>query len=826
MPFRSQAQWQWAFANKKPWASEWAKETPRKFSDLPAYSKKATTTGNFSATAGQVIGGNQCRDAQGKFVNCDELQSPSNTRNSLGSMADYMQSTEVSRIIENERRKLLRKQIRQQLGLETTSSGGSSSRAISPAERKRQQREEQKRNEMEAHDQVGPGSALGAALSAFADPENPRNLPNVIAYQLEELGLVSPSRFGSYYITGEGRAYLGAARSGDLFAAQEAMMRARESFLGKQEQYAAQQQQMYEDAAAQQQAAAEQAYIESIEGTPFERRVRLAMKRREQMQQSQSGGGKKPAASSSSPTYGSGKVIAGSPKKSTTKSFEEDSSMKYNVPTSVLTNMIIGRDYANHYSVQHEVGDLVDKAINGESFSIHDMRRLKSYQARIDPGMGSREEPTPAWIRHQMVGGIYGYRWADQALSEFEHEMSRYKEKSDEDPRVPSLSASTEAIRGLDLQFYFKRGGNPSAIAIARKIANRKPLSDEDIREMHSYLERHTNDRKEGWANPADPSKEYINWQLYGGDAGLSWSSEALGVLNLKKEKLSDELSLKSESSINFSPPQGVRSAARRGLELRSKFGRGGTSVGIARARDLSNGKSLSPTTIRRMRSFFARHAVDKRPGWSDPSKPSNGYIAHLLWGGDAGRAWSAKVDRQLDARERKKEFAHPISKRMQRIQAMKSKNNKNHEILQAVQMRERTKSKNTPTNPSLWKQAVAEAKKKYNVYPSAYANGYAARWYKQRGGKWKTEKDLRSWFNEDWVDISRPKKGGGFEPCGRKTEGMSKEEYRKRYPKCVPAKRAAQMSKQERDSAIQRKRRSGLPKNGAPTLVSTIISP
>jgi len=47
MPFRSQAQWQWAFANKKPWASEWAKETPRKFSDLPAYSKKATTTGNF-----------------------------------------------------------------------------------------------------------------------------------------------------------------------------------------------------------------------------------------------------------------------------------------------------------------------------------------------------------------------------------------------------------------------------------------------------------------------------------------------------------------------------------------------------------------------------------------------------------------------------------------------------------------------------------------------------------------------------------------------------------------------------------------------------------
>lgn len=44
----------------------------------------------------------------------------------------------------------------------------------------------------------------------------------------------------------------------------------------------------------------------------------------------------------------------------------------------------------------------------------------------------------------------------------------------------------------------------------------------------------------------------------------------------------------------------------------------------------------------------------------------------------------------------------------------------------------------NVPTNPELWSRAKAAAKSKYDVYPSAYANGYAAKWYKEKGGGWK----------------------------------------------------------------------------------------
>ena len=61
--------------------------------------------------------------------------------------------------------------------------------------------------------------------------------------------------------------------------------------------------------------------------------------------------------------------------------------------------------------------------------------------------------------------------------------------------------------------------------------------------------------------------------------------------------------------------------------------------------------------------------------------------------------------------------------------------------------------------------------------------------------------KSLTEWFGEKWVDISRPKKGGGFEPCGRDDARTGK------YPKCVPAARAARMTPEEIASAVRRKR-------------------
>lgn len=93
-----------------------------------------------------------------------------------------------------------------------------------------------------------------------------------------------------------------------------------------------------------------------------------------------------------------------------------------------------------------------------------------------------------------------------------------------------------------------------------------------------------------------------------------------------------------------FRPTQKMAAAARRGLRLREKFGRGGTDVGVRRAHQLAEQRDLDAADVKAMHSFFARHAVDKDAEahrWNSNTDPSAGFIAWLLWGGDAGKGWA-----------------------------------------------------------------------------------------------------------------------------------------------------------------------------------------
>jgi HK97 family phage prohead protease len=104
---------------------------------------------------------------------------------------------------------------------------------------------------------------------------------------------------------------------------------------------------------------------------------------------------------------------------------------------------------------------------------------------------------------------------------------------------------------------------------------------------------------------------------------------------------------------IDFTPPAGVRSEAQKGLDWRSEYGRGGTAVGVARARDLSNGVNISPETAKRMKAFFDRHQTNiGTTGWSpgEDGFPSPARIAWALWGSDPGWAWSRKLVEQMNA--------------------------------------------------------------------------------------------------------------------------------------------------------------------------------
>jgi hypothetical protein len=96
----------------------------------------------------------------------------------------------------------------------------------------------------------------------------------------------------------------------------------------------------------------------------------------------------------------------------------------------------------------------------------------------------------------------------------------------------------------------------------------------------------------------------------------------------------------------SFKPPEAARKAAAHGLELRRKWGRGGTPVGVARARDLSGGKGLSRSTVARM-SSFARH-LDQPESKPADGGPSARAIAIKLWGARTGINWARLVMERL----------------------------------------------------------------------------------------------------------------------------------------------------------------------------------
>jgi phage-related protein (TIGR01555 family) len=92
-------------------------------------------------------------------------------------------------------------------------------------------------------------------------------------------------------------------------------------------------------------------------------------------------------------------------------------------------------------------------------------------------------------------------------------------------------------------------------------------------------------------------------------------------------------------------PPQAVRDNAARALKVRASkppSERGMTSVGLARARDLANGRAVSLETARRMVAYFERHEVDKDgETWDEQGK---GWQAWMGWGGDEGWRWAKRI--------------------------------------------------------------------------------------------------------------------------------------------------------------------------------------
>jgi hypothetical protein len=111
---------------------------------------------------------------------------------------------------------------------------------------------------------------------------------------------------------------------------------------------------------------------------------------------------------------------------------------------------------------------------------------------------------------------------------------------------------------------------------------------------------------------------------------------------------------------------------------------------------------------------------------------------------------------------------AHPEAKEI--IAKYQQQENEDEESdMEEMEVEEMANGGNVPTNPSLWSKAKAAAKSKYDVYPSAYANGFAAKWYKEKGGKWK--KAAMGGYVDEYAE------GGGIDNPGFKALPKSVQE-------------------------------------------------
>jgi len=96
--------------------------------------------------------------------------------------------------------------------------------------------------------------------------------------------------------------------------------------------------------------------------------------------------------------------------------------------------------------------------------------------------------------------------------------------------------------------------------------------------------------------------------------------------------------------------PAAVRDEAMRAIRMAHRFNYGAWNfIGLARAIQLATIPRIDARSVERMRGFFTRHAKDaEAAGFGNDERPSRGYLAHLVWGGDPAKEWVMGMEQRV----------------------------------------------------------------------------------------------------------------------------------------------------------------------------------
>ena len=264
----------------------------------------------------------------------------------------------------------------------------------------------------------------------------------------------------------------------------------------------------------------------------------------------------------------------------------------------------------------------------------------------------------------------------------------------------PTSGMQSAARRAIKLKEQGKAKGAGTMVGWTRagQLARGETLSLSTVKRMYSFFSRHEVDKKgKDFNNAENPSNGKIMWLAWGGDAGFSWSRKIVNrEKNMKKsiqmQETIEEIKSILEDVIN--PIDTV-------VEISDDV--------IEKSQNLSD-EEIS-------KSYESDNEEEDK--WDNMQK--------ACWSG-------YKQEGMKDKNGRMVPNCVPVEKSIISENLDKAKE-KYEDVIKP--------RKGEPSDKELYARIVAAAKKKFDVYPSAYANGWVVQEYKRRGGTYKIQKSI-----------------------------------------------------------------------------------
>ncbi len=283
------------------------------------------------------------------------------------------------------------------------------------------------------------------------------------------------------------------------------------------------------------------------------------------------------------------------------------------------TNTSIGKDCVEWVK---------DRTIVGSSFSFAISKASGDSWSTDERGMRRREVRNIALLEDVGPVARPAYDSSSVVVSRRAIELAMG------DKNRPRQTMANAAKRGLKLAER-NEGIDGVLVGIAQRLVAREVVSVEEIAYLANVYERCLAAKTLGWSGTV----AWVEWQLAGGDTGQKWVARRAATQEIE------------ERAVSLVPSEGMASCARNGLKLHEE-GRSGDGLKpetVSRAKRIAAREELTPEHVREMRAWFARHKVDRRPGWDKAGSETPGFVAHELWGGDAAVSWSEAKVKQMD---------------------------------------------------------------------------------------------------------------------------------------------------------------------------------